>query len=53
MNEQHEASRNREALASWEHYQATGQHVTGEEILAWLATWGTDQESEPPLCRSR
>lgn len=45
-------SRNGEALASWEHYQATGLHVPGQEVIAWLETWGTDHECDPPLCRS-
>lgn len=40
----------REALASWQEYQETGLHLTGEELDRWLATWGTDAESEPPAC---
>lgn len=39
-----------EALASWEHFQETGLHVTGEEVKAWLQTWGTDEEQEAPEC---
>lgn len=27
-----------EAQASWEAYQATGRHLTGEETRAWLGT---------------
>jgi predicted transcriptional regulator len=40
----------REAVASWEEYQQTGLHVTGDEMSAWLRSWGTDNESEPPEC---
>lgn len=40
----------REAIASWNEYQQSGQHVTGDEMSTWLRTWGTDYESEPPTC---
>lgn len=39
-----------EALAAWRDYEQTGQHVTGDEMSAWLRTWGTDGESEAPAC---
>jgi len=39
-----------EALASWAAYQETGRHLTGEEVRAWLNTWGTDDENTPPEC---
>ncbi|MGN6424646.1 MAG: CopG family ribbon-helix-helix protein [Asticcacaulis sp.] len=41
-----------EAEASWQAYQATGQHVTGEELFAWMESWGTDEETQPPECHS-
>jgi len=37
-----------EALASWDDYQETGLHLTGDELRTWLSTWGTDAETEPP-----
>lgn len=40
----------REALASWEAYQETGRHLTGQELHDWLRTWGTDRETEIPEC---
>lgn len=40
----------REAMASWNEYQQNGLHVTGDEMSAWLRTWGTDHENEPPEC---
>jgi predicted transcriptional regulator len=39
-----------EALASWADYRETGQHLTGEEVRAWLDTWGTEAEAELPEC---
>jgi len=39
-----------EAMASWLAYNETGQHLTGEEVRAWLNTWGTETEAEPPEC---
>lgn len=39
-----------EALRSWENYQETNLHLTGEETQDWLSTWGTDKEVEMPKC---
>lgn len=39
-----------EALASWQAYQETGQHLTGTEVSNWLESWGTDQEKAVPVC---
>ena len=39
-----------EALASWDTYEVTGQHLTEQEIRNWLNTWGTDKETEVPPC---
>ena len=39
-----------EALASWAAYQETGQHLTGQEVRAWLNTWGTKDEKPAPEC---
>ena len=35
-----------EALSSWTAYQESGKHLTGEEVVDWLSTWGTDKETE-------
>jgi predicted transcriptional regulator len=40
----------REAMTSWSAYQETGRYLTVEEVRAWLSTWGTDAEAEPPEC---
>ncbi|GLS22542.1 CopG family transcriptional regulator [Labrys miyagiensis] len=42
----------REALASWEEYRDTGQHLTGDELREWLRLWGTHEETEIPTCHS-
>jgi predicted transcriptional regulator len=39
-----------EALASWAAYQETGRHLTGQEVRAWLNTWGTDDDKAVPEC---
>jgi len=39
-----------EALASWAAYKETGRHLTGEEVRAWLNTWGTEDEGPVPEC---
>lgn len=39
-----------EALASWEAYKETGRYLTGQEVRAWLNTWGTEDEQAAPEC---
>ncbi len=39
-----------DALASWTVYQETGRHLSGQEVHAWLNTWGTDKETDIPPC---
>lgn len=41
-----------EAMESWADYQQTGLHLTGEEVSAWLKTWGTEAEMAPPECHT-
>ena len=40
----------RESLAAWHEYHQSGLHVTGDEMSAWLRTWGTDDEGTSPEC---
>jgi len=47
--EKHEALK-RDVLASWEHYQETGLHITAEEAHEWIASWGTENELPMPVC---
>lgn len=39
-----------DAHKAWEEYQATGLHVTGEEVDAWLAELEAGNDVEPPKC---
>lgn len=39
-----------EALQAWNDYHENGQHVTGEEVTAWLETWGDSNEQAAPSC---
>jgi predicted transcriptional regulator len=39
-----------DAVNSWNEYQETGLHTTGDEVIQWLNTWGTDDEKDPPEC---
>lgn len=40
----------REALSAWKEYQETGLHVTGDEVVSWLETWGDENEKAVPIC---
>ena len=39
-----------DALAAWNHYQATGQHVTAGEADKWLAKLEAGKDAPPPTC---
>lgn len=39
-----------DARKAWEEYQATGLHVTLEEVDAWLAKLEAGEEADPPVC---
>ena len=39
-----------QALDAWQEYRETGLHASAEEVLAWLATWGGESETAPPVC---
>lgn len=40
----------RAALSAWEHYQATGLHLTGKEADRWLAKLEAGKRTAPPKC---
>lgn len=48
--EESQESFKQEALASWEAYQETGRHLTGQEVRTWLNTWGSSDETAVPEC---
>ena len=39
-----------QALQAWQRYQETGLHTSGEAVVAWLESWGRDDELPPPGC---
>jgi predicted transcriptional regulator len=47
--EKREAFR-QDGIRAWNEYQATGLHVTGDEVIAWLDTWGEENEPAAPAC---
>lgn len=40
----------KEAQAAWAEYQATGEHLTAEETIAWLESWGSESDRDAPAC---
>jgi len=47
--EKREAFR-QDGIRAWNEYQETGLHVTGDEVIAWLDTWGAENEQAAPVC---
>ena len=47
--EKREAFR-QDGIRAWNEYQTTGLHVTGDEVMAWLDTWGEENEQAAPVC---
>jgi predicted transcriptional regulator len=47
--EKREAFR-QDAIHAWNEYQATGLHVSGDEVTTWLKTWGDENELAAPEC---
>ncbi|HEX5337734.1 MAG TPA: CopG family ribbon-helix-helix protein [Gallionella sp.] len=39
-----------DAISAWNQFQETGLHVTGDEVIAWLDTWGEENEVTAPVC---
>ena len=39
-----------DATNAWNEYQETGLHVTGDEVIAWLDSWGGEDEKAAPAC---
>ncbi|ODR85638.1 CopG family ribbon-helix-helix protein [Shewanella xiamenensis] len=39
-----------EALRAWEEHQTSGLHVTGDEVVNWLESWGSENEKAAPSC---
>ncbi|HEX7876172.1 MAG TPA: CopG family ribbon-helix-helix protein [Sphingobium sp.] len=47
--EKREALR-QDTIQAWDEFQATGLHMTADEVDKWLASWGTDDELPAPQC---
>lgn len=41
-----------DALKAWEHYQATGLHLTSDESDVWLEKLASGEQVEAPECHS-
>jgi predicted transcriptional regulator len=39
-----------DAVAAWDHYKATGLHVTAEEADIWLSMLSAGEPAEIPQC---
>lgn len=39
-----------DAIKAWNEYKETGLHVTGDEVIAWMETWGEENEKPAPVC---
>lgn len=46
--EERKQRENELTMARWQEYQETGETVSNEAMMAWLNTWGTDQEKPCP-----
>ncbi len=41
--------RHKETFEAWERFQDTGESYSGEEVMAWLESWGKEDEKECPI----
>ncbi len=48
--EEKRVSFHQDAVNSWNEYQETGLHATGDEVIQWLNIWGTEDEQDAPEC---
>jgi predicted transcriptional regulator len=37
-----------ESISAWEEYQRTGRSVPNDQVMAWLDSWGSEDEREAP-----
>ncbi|ARF52230.1 CopG family ribbon-helix-helix protein [Pantoea stewartii] len=40
----------KDALAAWQQYEETGEHLIAEETINWLESWGSEHEQSAPSC---
>ncbi len=48
VREEQKQQRRQETLASWADYEAD-RTIDGNKMAAWLDSWGTEDEKEPPF----
>nr|WP_241391373.1 MULTISPECIES: ribbon-helix-helix protein, CopG family [Serratia]ULG12097.1 CopG family transcriptional regulator [Serratia entomophila]ULG12390.1 CopG family transcriptional regulator [Serratia entomophila]ULG16024.1 CopG family transcriptional regulator [Serratia proteamaculans]ULG18423.1 CopG family transcriptional regulator [Serratia proteamaculans]ULG19600.1 CopG family transcriptional regulator [Serratia proteamaculans] len=48
VREEKRSQSRKEALAAWQEYQDTGEHIAADEIIVWLESWGSGQERGMP-----
>ncbi len=48
--EEKRAAFRQDALDAWNAFQENGLHVTGDEVVTWLSTWGEEKEQSAPVC---
>jgi predicted transcriptional regulator len=48
--EEKRESLRQDTINAWVEYRETGLHVTGDEVIAWLETWGEENEQNAPSC---
>ena len=42
----------KDLVQAWDDYQATGLYADSEEVEAWIASWGTENELLVPECHT-
>lgn len=47
--EEERERRHKETLEAWERFQETGESYSGEDVMAWVASWGKEDEKECPI----
>lgn len=40
-----------DTIKAWDEFQATGMHARADDVDAWLASWGTENEMPAPECQ--
>ena len=50
--EEQKAQFQQEAMTAWHALQQNGLHLTGDEVINWLDSWGTDTKMEMPQCHN-
>lgn len=47
--EERKQRENELTMARWKAYQETGETVSNDDMIEWLASWGADQEKPCPV----